>query len=63
MTETNVRSFIILQSREGLTSFDMNKKKQEKQTKKKQWSFQGFFFFWEYAKKTLSTRSRYCPRI
>ena len=35
MTETNVRSFIILQSREGLTSFDMNKKKQEKQTKKK----------------------------
>ena len=53
MTETNVRSFIILQSREGLTSFDMNKKKQEKQTKKKNNEAFRVSFFSENTRKKL----------
>ena len=53
MTETNVRSFIILQSREGLTSFDMNKKKQEKQTKKKTMKLSGCLFFLRIREKNF----------
>ena len=44
MTETNVRSFIILQSREGLTSFDMNKKNKKNKQKKNNEAFRASFF-------------------